>query len=69
MLAFGLGTLPNLMVLGLSGGWLARASKRRGVRWLAGSLIMAFGVLGLWRLSAMGSVPLLNDLCTVPFFP
>ncbi|MEE9322352.1 MAG: sulfite exporter TauE/SafE family protein [Granulosicoccus sp.] len=69
MLAFGLGTLPNLMLLGLSGGWFARASKRPAVRKVAGSLIIAFGLLGLWRLNAMGSVPLLNDMCTVPFFP
>lgn len=47
MLAFGLGTLPNLMLLGLSGQWLARASKKRPVRILLGAVIVAFGLLGL----------------------
>ncbi|MGQ7842890.1 sulfite exporter TauE/SafE family protein [Granulosicoccus sp. 3-233] len=53
MLVFGLGTLPNLMLLGLSGQWLARASRRRWVRVLAGSLIIVLGVMGLLHLSMM----------------
>lgn len=53
MLVFGLGTLPNLMLLGLSGQWLARASRRRWVRTLAGSLIIALGVMGLLHVSMM----------------
>lgn len=53
MLVFGLGTLPNLMLLGLSGQWLARASRRRWVRVLAGTLIIALGVMGLLHVSMM----------------
>ena len=53
MLVFGLGTLPNLMLLGLSGQWLAKASRRRWVRVLAGSLIIALGVMGLLHVSMM----------------
>ncbi|MFO1310203.1 MAG: sulfite exporter TauE/SafE family protein [Burkholderiales bacterium] len=49
MLAFGLGTLPNL----LAAGWaLARAKRRlesRTVRWAAGAVVAAFALLGLWR--------------------
>ncbi len=49
MLAFGLGTLPNL----LAAGWvLARATRRfesRSVRWAAGAIVAAFALLGLWR--------------------
>jgi len=49
MLAFGLGTLPNL----LAAGWvLSRAKRwleRRSVRWAAGALVAAFALLGIWR--------------------
>lgn len=55
MLVFGLGTLPNLMFLGLSGNWLARASKRLWVRRTAGIMILCFGLFGLMHLSMMGS--------------
>ncbi|MFK8083995.1 MAG: sulfite exporter TauE/SafE family protein [Granulosicoccus sp.] len=55
MLAFGLGTLPNLMLLGLSGQWLAKASRNSSVRVFAGLMIMAFGVMGLMHLSMMMS--------------
>lgn len=54
MLVFGLGTLPNLMVLGLSGQWLAKASRHKTVRVLAGLLIVGFGLMGLMHLSMMG---------------
>ena len=53
MLVFGLGTLPNLMVLGMSGQWLARASRNRYVRVFAGGLIVLFGLMGLMHLSMM----------------
>ena len=54
MLAFGLGTLPNLMLLGMSGQALAKASRNRTVRLFAGLLIIGFGVMGLMHLSMMG---------------
>ncbi len=53
MLTFGLGTLPNLMALGLSGQWLACASRKRPVRLGAGCLIIGFGLAGLMHLSMM----------------
>lgn len=53
MLAFGLGTLPNLMLLGLSGQWLGRASRNRWVRLLAGSLIILLGLRGFMHWSMM----------------
>lgn len=55
MLVFGLGTLPNLMVLGMSGQWLARASRNRYVRTFAGGIIVLFGLMGLMHLSMMAS--------------
>lgn len=53
MLVFGLGTLPNLMLLGLSGQWLAKASRRPWVRRIAGGLIIVMGVMGLLHVSMM----------------
>ena len=49
MLAFGLGTLPNLLLMGVFAARLAQLVRRRGVRVAAGLLVIAFGVLGLWR--------------------
>lgn len=56
MLVFGLGTLPNLMLLGLSGQWLAQMSRRPWVRRIAGLMIISFGLMGLMHLSMMGAM-------------
>jgi sulfite exporter TauE/SafE len=56
MLAFGLGTLPNL----LAAGWIA--SRARGIldarlaRFAAAALIGAFAVAGLWRATVAGAL-------------
>ena len=47
MLAFGLGTLPNLLLMGLFASQLQRWLARRGVRLAAGLIIVALGVTGL----------------------
>jgi len=47
MLAFGLGTLPNLLAIGLFWESLRRKVQSPWARTLAGSLVMAFGVYGL----------------------
>jgi hypothetical protein len=47
MLAFGLGTLPNLFAMGMLAGSLARWSKDIRVRRVAGVLVMAFGLFTL----------------------
>ena len=47
MLAFGLGTLPNLLLMGLFASQLQRFLARRGVRLAAGLIIVALGLLGL----------------------
>jgi sulfite exporter TauE/SafE len=66
MLAFGLGTLPMLLGLGLVGarlrGWLASPRVRLG----CGVLVLAFGLLGLAR--AAGGLPhgWVQDLCVAP---
>lgn len=50
MLAFGLGTLPNLLAMGLAAERLRPLLQKRGVRIAAGLLVAAFGVAGLVRM-------------------
>jgi hypothetical protein len=50
MLAFGLGTLPNLLGIGLLAGAAARIAERDWTRQMAGLLVLAFGLDALWRL-------------------
>lgn len=49
MLAFGAGTLPNLLAMGLLAGVLAEKLRRPQVRWAAGAVLVAFGVVTIWR--------------------
>jgi len=49
MLAFGLGTLPNLLLAGLLLTRFRRLSQQPALRRLAGGLVLAFGAIGLWR--------------------
>lgn len=63
MLAFGLGTLPNLLALGLAAnrasGWLSRSGARR----VAGLLIVAFGIAGLLRIDPLAHLQQAVDVC------
>jgi len=63
MLAFGLGTLPTMLTLGLLGARLARWSRLRLVRMGAGVLVLGFGVLGLARAAGGVSLGWLDLLC------
>ncbi len=56
MLAFGVGTLPNLFAMGMVAGSLAHWSRDIRVRRLAGVLVIAFGVYAL--VQAYGSAQL-----------
>ena len=47
MLAFGLGTLPNLLAIGLFWEKIRRLAQSRRARLLAGTLVAGFGVYGL----------------------
>ena len=51
MLAFGLGTLPNLLAMGLVAQRLAAAVRRPWVRRAAGALVIGFGVAALAQLA------------------
>ena len=53
MLAFGLGTLPNMLLAGLFAARMRGFMQRRAVRTMAGLLVLAFGLhalIGVWRL-------------------
>lgn len=50
MLAFGLGTLPNLLGIGLLAGAAARFSEQIWMRHVAGALVLGFGLFALWQL-------------------
>lgn len=67
MLAFGLGTLPNLLALGWlverGAGWLDHP----GVRLAAGALVVAFGVAGLLRLDPLTNLHGVIDACLQPW--
>jgi len=49
LLSFGLGTLPNLLAMGLFATSLQRGLQQAWVRWLAGGVIVAFGMLQIGR--------------------
>jgi sulfite exporter TauE/SafE len=63
MLAFGLGTLPMLMSLGLVGAHLRPLLRLPFVRRASGALVLGFGLVGLAR--AAGGLPhaWLQDVC------
>nr|ART40368.1 K339 [uncultured bacterium] len=54
MLAFGLGTLPNLMLAGLLLVRFRRLTQGRTLRLLSGSLVLLFGVWGLINATTLG---------------
>ncbi|NHZ97529.1 sulfite exporter TauE/SafE family protein [Massilia sp. CCM 8734] len=63
MLAFGLGTLPMLLAMGMAGARLRAALQQRAVRIGAGLVVLAFGVLGLVRAAGGGQAGWLDALC------
>lgn len=54
MLAFGLGTLPNLLAAGMLLGRLNSITRARPVRLACGLLVLGFGLWGLFRASSLG---------------
>ena len=55
MLAFGLGTLPNLMLAGLLLKRLQSVTRRAWVRIFSGAVVLGFGLFGLINASSLGS--------------
>jgi sulfite exporter TauE/SafE len=54
MLAFGLGTLPNLIAAGLVADRLRRALQRTAVRYAAGLAIATLGLIALVQTPGLG---------------
>lgn len=67
MLAFGLGTLPLLLTIGLLGSRLQSGLQRPLVRALAGALVLVFGLLGLYRAATGVSHGWLDAVCITPY--
>lgn len=67
MLAFGLGTLPMLVGLGLAGARLRAFLAKRPVRIASGLIVLSFGLVGIARV-ASGSLPAswLHTVCITP---
>jgi len=63
MLAFGLGTLPNLLAAGLAAARLRPWFARRGVRLAAGALVLGFGTFGLAQASGIAESVRRGLLC------
>lgn len=53
LLCFGLGTLPNLLAMGLFASALQRGLRQVWIRWLAGGLIVGFGLLEIGRFAGL----------------
>ncbi len=49
MLAFGLGTLPNLMLMGMLAGTMSKFVRSPLTRQIAGAMVVVFGFVTLWR--------------------
>jgi len=50
LFSFGLGTLPNLLAMGVAAGWLSARVREPRTRQLAGLLVIFFGLYSLLRL-------------------
>lgn len=64
MLAFGLGTLPNLLAIGMAAERLRRLLRTPGARLIAGLVVAGFGVAGLVRMALHPLGP--ADFCALP---
>lgn len=68
MLAFGLGTLPNLLAVGVMAARMRTWFRYPAVRIAAGTMVAAFGVIGLLRAEHMSEVTLIAQICkALPF--
>ena len=63
MLAFGLGTLPNLLVTGLAAQRVRPALRLPWIRSLAGALIASLGIVGLARIPGLAEAIREGFLC------
>ncbi|MTW11979.1 sulfite exporter TauE/SafE family protein [Pseudoduganella eburnea] len=61
--AFGLGTLPMLLAMGMAGAKLRQYLQQRSVRIACGFVVLGFGALGLARAAGGGQHAWLDVLC------
>ena len=66
MLAFGAGTLPVLLTMGMLGTRLQAWTRRSSVRAAAGLVVLAFGLFGLARAAGGISLGWLDAICLTP---
>jgi sulfite exporter TauE/SafE len=66
MLAFGLGTLPLLLSMGLLGSRMRASLQMPLLRMLAGSMVLVFGLLGLYRAATGATHGWLDAVCITP---
>jgi len=66
MLAFGLGTLPTLLAMGMLGAQLRTWLQRRPVRLISGLIVLSFGLLGLMRAANGLPTSWLDAVCVSP---
>ncbi|HJV82807.1 sulfite exporter TauE/SafE family protein [Noviherbaspirillum sp.] len=66
MFAFGLGTLPVLLTMGMLGARLQAWTRKRWVRVASGMLVLAFGLIGLVRAANGLSLGWLDAVCITP---
>jgi uncharacterized protein len=67
MIAFGLGTLPTLLGIGMVGARLQALTRRRAVRVASGLIVLAFGILGMYRAANGLSLGWLDAVCISPW--
>jgi sulfite exporter TauE/SafE len=66
MLAFGLGTLPTVLAIGMFGVRVKILARHRALRIASGLIVLAFGVLGLVRAANGLSLGWLDAICVSP---
>jgi hypothetical protein len=66
MLAFGLGTLPNLLAAGVLLARARRAFEGRAVRYGAAAVLIAFALVGIWRVLYAPGALAQGPFCLVP---
>jgi sulfite exporter TauE/SafE len=66
MLAFGLGTLPNLLFAGALMRWLSGHARGRRLRQVSGGAVLAMGLWGLAHAAGVNGHALSNLLCITP---